>query len=433
MGYALSKDEFFKKLPSTVKKELSFVEAMDNNFFASTDPVAKNKIYGIKCSADNIDILKKSNLRVTSTGDNNDVIIDGYTIRFIKSGKKAVGSTNVTGATKTVFQEVGFLLALDALLDGKDFNPGSYSPSKRLDITADVKDVLNFLSSNKEWLDVSISGAETIIKKFGKSSLKNYTFHHDSSLFKTIRSTGKSLSGLSNLDKWNPADVYLIKGQPKLNKTNIITFNECIHNKDRDIIGISLKKGAHEALHGAIALNVILSTFKIPKLTSVPNTKDKAFKKFIHSKIKELKSHPLKSIIYVHIADEDVEKSIDDMRITSNNYFKAIPHAINFIAESGNKLTDALKYAVMAASSQSPESCSHFKLQGSHLSEMPEPLDIEILKIRLKLNGDADTVIDFKLNNVQMKLQLRSKGSLPQFIIIKTAENSKATHISKLK
>lgn len=327
-----------------------------------------------------------------------------------------------SGSDKTTLQEVAFLIMVDMLIEGC-ISLSDYVPSKRMIVKANIDDAVTFLESNADWHTSALNGAKKIISVFGASRLKKYNFHHGDKIFNEIRAIGKYLSGLSNLDKWNPADIYFIK---KWNppKDCIAKYNEYV-SMSGDVIGVSLKKGEKEALHGAIALNVVSTEFGKGKHSVKYKDKSDAFIKDTVKSLKSLKQHPMKSKIFVHSANKDFEQSLKMMEIKSANYFKSVPPSIEFLKNSGKDLERMLKFAIMHAMSISPKSCPHYKLEGAKLSKVPEPFEIEIIRIRIKINGNTDTVTDFKFNGKQMKLQLRSKGSLPQFTIIKTAENPK--------
>jgi hypothetical protein len=325
-----------------------------------------------------------------------------------------------SGDDKTTLQEVGFLLVLDMLLN-KQKTLADYKPSKRMHVKANLENVINFLETDTAWFKSVLGGAEKTIIQFGASKLRQFNFHHDDQLFNIIRKTGKDLSGLSHMDKWNPADVFLIK-KWNPDTSNIIRFNDYIFNSG-DVIGISLKKGEKEALHGALALNVVSEEFGYGKLSAKFKENNDAFKKEMSNLIKKIKSHPLKNKIYVHSDSNNISESLNNLNIESVNFFKSVPPAIEWIAKSNEDLEEMLYFAVMTAMSISPKSCSHWKLEGSKLTVMPVPSKIDLIRSRIKLNGNTDTIFDIKFNSKQIKLQLRSKGSLPQFIIIKTAEN----------
>lgn len=331
----------------------------------------------------------------------------------------------VTGAAKTVLQEVGVLVYLDTILENiKELE--NYKPSKRLSISAKIEDVIEFLQSDETWDKACKQSAETIYKNFG-SSLKNYTFHHDDNLFNTIRKIGKELSGLSNFDKWNPSDIYLVK-KWNPDTSNIIAYNNYVFNeKTLDVIGISLKKGEKEALHGAIALNVVNKKFGKPSLSVKFNKKDEKFVNEMTKLLLKIKQNKFADKIYCHTnGKKTFTDSLNNIVITSPNYFKSIPVTLEFLANAGDDLEDILKFAALSAMSISPNSCTYYKVEGNKLSIVPAgKSSIEIKRLRIKLNGDTDCIADYVYNNNQYKLQIRSKGSLPQFIVVKTAENPK--------
>jgi hypothetical protein len=352
------------------------------------------------------------------------------TILWTKTDKSKYSGIKIVGSDKTSLQEVGFLLALDSLINHKkQLDLGTYTPSKKLKCKAKYTDVLNFLAENDDWYKSSIDGAKTVSKEF--KNLSAYELHHDTTEFNNIRKTGKKLSGLSNEDKWNPSDVYLIK-KLSLPTKNIVYYNQYIFEQG-DVIGISLKKSSKEALHGAIALNVISQMFNGPKYTAKHTSMTPAAINDIIKYTKILKKSNVP--VFVHSDGNNLNEIVQKINPESKNYYKSIIPALQFLSDNVNQLEDVFKAAVLSAMSISPKSCAHYKLQGGDLSIMPSGQQlIEIIRLRIKLNGDTDTLIDFKFNGKQMKLQLRSKGSLPQFIIVKTAENPSGLYnISQMK
>lgn len=341
--------------------------------------------------------------------------------------------SKTSGASdKTTLQEVGFLVALDMLLDNKD-KLEEYVPSKRMNVVAKIEDVIAFLDLNPDWFKSSVDGAKVCIERFGKSTLMNYSFHHDTNMFNDIRKTGKKLSKLSNLDKWNPSDVYLIKNSLNISLTkykDIIEYNQFIHGND-DIIGISLKKSQKEALHGAISLNVVAKQYNISNFSVKYNSKNSRFMSDMEKMLKEIKKSKFSNKIFVHSPTGKIKTDLESLKIESTNYYKSVPVALEFLSKIGNNLENAIKYAIIHAMSMSPLSCGHYKIEGSKFSVVPEKFTLTIDRIRIKLNGNTDTIFDFTFNNKKMKLQLRSKGSLPQFIVIKTSDS--ATDIINIK
>lgn len=129
----------------------------------------------------------------------------------------------------------------------KEYSPADLKMAyKGSDVDEPLEGVLNKLTP--EWRDSCIIGAEALYKKYGK---KNYTFHRGSTwvdalekLFKRLNANDKAFS---NINKWSPADIYMISPTGlaiKLDAAkNIVELNGMLLAALRkgDIIGVSLK------------------------------------------------------------------------------------------------------------------------------------------------------------------------------------------------
>ena len=115
-------------------------------------------------------------------------------------------------------------------------------------IDTTFQSILNDLPD--DWINSSISGANSLFRKFGGKG--NFTFHRGSTQVNLIESTftriNKEEKAFGNLNKWSPADIYIIKNGSNLNAIakeatlkglNIKMFNLIENN---DVIGVSLKK-----------------------------------------------------------------------------------------------------------------------------------------------------------------------------------------------
>lgn len=114
------------------------------------------------------------------------------------------------------------------------------------DVDDDLSRILNELP--KEWRDSCILGAEELHKAFkGKS----YTFHRGSQWVEQLEKKFKSLNSkekaFSNVNKWSPADIYMVSPVGKTLKLedaeSIAELNSMLTEalKNKDIIGVSLK------------------------------------------------------------------------------------------------------------------------------------------------------------------------------------------------
>jgi hypothetical protein len=115
-------------------------------------------------------------------------------------------------------------------------------------IDTSFQSILNDLPD--DWINSSIAGANSLFRKFrGKA---NFTFHRGSTQVNLIESTftriNKEERAFGNLNKWSPADIYMISNSANLNQIsgeatlkglNIRMF-ELIKNSQ--VIGVSLKK-----------------------------------------------------------------------------------------------------------------------------------------------------------------------------------------------
>jgi len=335
---------------------------------------------------------------------------------------------------KTSLQEVGVLVILDALLENSSFSKDdllAYKASSRMNTDTDIHSVLLFLKDDKSWFNACMNSAQAILSKFG-AKLSSYEIHHGSALFKKIREHGKKLSNL-NFDKWNPSDVYFISKYPDFSINDIIEWNSHIFNEDQFIIGISLKKSDDAALHGSIALGVIMKRFGLSSSTPLQIKDKKLTEKDINTLLKHLNSTnsniKAKSNCMLTTEKKSISDSLRNAELESDNWGKSIPIILDFMSQLNENWEMVLKHMIFSAMSVDVLSCTHWKTSGSGIKIIPEfaPTynDISIDVLVYKFNGDTDLVINFTYFGKQMKAQMRSKGSLPQLnIISKSAKDT---------
>ena len=123
--------------------------------------------------------------------------------------------------------------------------------------TATMEEVCKFLQDNSNWLNTSISTANTLYSEYKGG---DYKFYRGEGIvegieehFKGVNRTAKTTegdSGFSNLNKWTPADIYLCDRQSERNMLNEIkkkktfaTLNPLIETylDKKNLVGISLK------------------------------------------------------------------------------------------------------------------------------------------------------------------------------------------------
>jgi hypothetical protein len=218
---------------------------------------------------------------------------------------------------------------------------------------------------------------------------------------------------------------------------NIKSYNKYI-GENNDVIGISLKKNAYESLHGSYSLFHLAKEYDI-KLTEPRQIFDSCSKKLMYNYFKKIQKH-LKFPCFVYEYKEGLcaIQQIQQIQPRSKNFTKSILPSFEFlsiVAENDLDLGNIIKFALLTSMGISQNSCSHYKAEGCKItviSNIYKP-EIEIERVRIKINGETDTIFDIKINGVCAKLQLRSKGSLPQFIYIKTRDKLKGITIKNIK
>ena len=116
------------------------------------------------------------------------------------------------------------------------------------DVTAKLDEIM---SLGKDWQESSWAGANEIFNKVGG---KGWTFVRgdviiDDGAVKNAFNRVKSQTNLSSEDKWNPADIWMVKDKTKVKKhLDKETTIDCLNNAllqlriEEQLVGISLKK-----------------------------------------------------------------------------------------------------------------------------------------------------------------------------------------------
>lgn len=364
----------------------------------------------------------------------------GYLIKVVKTGSTDL---EATGSTQTAWQESGVLLYLD-----NDLKPlENYKPTARLHVGKDeresntiVEETLAFLERNvNNWNDICLNTARQIAKKV--PNYQQYEFHRGSVLFNTIKNKGLKLTGLKRVssDKWNPSDIFLIKkGVDVLSKIkqmeNVVQINQYLAEFD-EVIGVSLKKGDTDAAHGAISLDnvVAMQSLGQPLTTSTSLEKNK---QSIYNNLKKVHHSAIANLVEITKCSEyNLKQAIDQLNPKSDNFNKSFPPAIEFltrICADVQHANDVITMAYLTAVSKHPLSCPHYKADGTKivLIDHDQASDVKLNKIIVPLNGDTNVIFALTVDGKGIKLQLRSKGSKPQFIVLKETVSATGKHLS---
>lgn len=365
----------------------------------------------------------------------------------------------MAAGNKTDNQEIGTAIWLVIIRDNNKKSLWQYD-AKELEKTiiakpGAVKNALEFLKEEeskkgKNWSQSCKTQAEGIIKllKQKGKSLSDYgNVHQDGDFFNKIRKKGKDFiknaKGLKTPDKWNPSDIYLTKNgfQSILNVKTLAELNSKLAEFD-SVIGVSLK--GMDALHGASSLS---STFaymglKEPKVEKWATKKDAPLsdnhKNKLKTLLKEVKAASTGAAITPKLFfgksnrklkdSKDANYLVNQIVTTSDNWGQSVPPTLQYLKEIPSKLWFEFAFwGYCVATSRVSESASHFKVDGAGHTEIIETADIKLFKCntcRIEMSGQTGVIFDANYGGENIKLQIRSKGSLPQMMVIKTSENA---------
>ena len=418
----------------------------DVQYYKGYEPILLAELN--KCKVP-FEIIEKSSDKFIKTQD----------IRFKQTGKAIESYWKSTGSrNKTNNQEIGVGIWILILSNRgqtlEDFVKNKLEKQLVCDNKEDIKKALDFLKASQNtpngWNQQCKTSAEVVIKNLG--NLSGYQVHQGGDFFNSLRKKGSSLSDL-NPDKWNPSDIYLVKGNYKsaLASKSIEELNSKL-NKFDDIIGISLK-GA-EALHGAASLGTIFKKLKIKdpnvskwdvKTDSNLDEKQKKDLKELLSKIKK-QSKSCNYDVGVFISSKskveksnDIDTLINNLKVESSNWGQSLPITLGYLCElkTPEQWNKFIFRAYCVAGSKTFESASYYKVEGNgHFEKCVPGLDEKKFKCnrcRIEISGGTAVIFDAEYDGTALKLQFRSKGSRPQMIVIHTSETSWFKPLSELK
>ena len=192
----------------------------------------KNKL----SKAKNIEFTTKTNQKIPLT-------------KIKKNAEFGGAGGSGLGAKGTAIAESLHALYAQALFDyGSTSTDALTKASKTIDVTESLKDML---SMPDDWIKSAEASAKIILSNF--KSGKKVRFHRGSKWVKTLEETFNRLnkqhgSAFSDINKWSPADIYLISdagSKIDFNKAkNLTDLNSMMFSalKSKDVVGISLKK-----------------------------------------------------------------------------------------------------------------------------------------------------------------------------------------------
>ena len=187
-------------------------------------------------------------------------------IKKNKAGKKLGYNTDITSVQESA---VCHMLALGMKNKNKDFKSiieyiditskediqkDLLSVQDKYDCDSDISNTIIMIKEEKRW---KISIAATVAKLFSEFKFKSSSVFHRGTLDSQIKRHGAILAGVAKDDKWNPADIWVIKKGSKevqkfLKADSLSVANDIINDNIgkgtyKEFFGISLKQTKNPA------------------------------------------------------------------------------------------------------------------------------------------------------------------------------------------
>lgn len=259
----------------------------------------------------------------------------------------------------------------------------------------------------------------------------NYKIYHKSKAFSYIKETAKKIlseGGIKcQVDKWNPADIFIIRDNFSIQKTaDINEYNDQFNNFN-NIVGISLKKSENGALHGSAGLTTIeqlidAKSKNFSKCVGVGNYGNKDGKEFLKEYIKDiqlLKTHCGKVVCYIDKTKNTLEDTMNSLT-TDKGWKKCYMDLLDFLLKYRNGLDSAMTYIYNFANSTVDFSAPHYKVMGKNVVKVePKMKNVEVVGIHIPLSDVRFIWLELNVDGEKkwMKGRPKNKGTKPQFMI----------------
>lgn len=168
----------------------------------------------------------------------------------LKGGGSGAGAalTKLSESSQALYAALAFH-AKGGKIDSSDLSPSNFNIAKN---HTDTDESFNSMVNNlpEDWIKSCIVGANKLYEVYGNNG--RYTFHRGSRLVDQIEkyawSIIKSEGAFGNLNKWSPADIYMVRNDfdisTLLSEKTLKGLNNAMYEniKDGKLIGVSLKK-----------------------------------------------------------------------------------------------------------------------------------------------------------------------------------------------
>lgn len=240
-----------KELKKHVPVDVSFVtdHLKDGEFFGDDKKITtRTKVYQIKVNKQKAANLKSPlrKLGYAFSGDKVSINVGEFNIVLMKSGK----TSGASDGASTTMQELASLRIIKEGIKHKK----RFKTVKAMATAPVYKDLVEIYPGiNDVWMKGLLAQHVMMNKKFGNCRFDEY--NRDGGFMDFISKHIKIRYGIAKKDSWNPADIWLIKGEKKVreeinNTTSIQQLNDLMRKQyhERRCVGISLK-----AISGASA------------------------------------------------------------------------------------------------------------------------------------------------------------------------------------
>lgn len=303
---------------------------------------------------------------------------------------------------------------------------GDFKP----EITQNGCESIRAFLSEKNNLKDSYQCALGVKKVFEDSKMDgNFEILHKSKAFNFIKETAKKILENSGIkcqpDKWNPADIFIIKeGFSVKSFDDINEYNKQFNNFD-NIVGISLKKSENGALHGSAGLSNVeklLDSKNFEKCKGVGDYVDKDGRGFFRGyirDIKELQNKCNKVICYIDKSQKNTLSAISSLT-TDEGWKRCYVDLLDFLLKYRLELDNAMTYLYNFANSTLDFSAPHYKVMGDSFKPVtPKMKNVKVVGIHIPLSDVRFIWLELDVEGEKkwMKGRPKNKGAKPQFMI----------------
>lgn len=223
----------------------------------SNEYALKGNTYVVYTNDDRVPYLKKladriKGARYSPTGASSVGEVRFQNFKVLAKKPKGSGGGSGAGAYVTALAESGQCYYCAAAWYGKDFTDATLrNTAKYVEADIGVEEVIKNLPDH--WIDSCASSAKVLKSYLGS---KRFRFHRGSLLVKQLVDVfnvlNKRQKFFSNINKWSPADIWLVSEGTKLtfdfedfNGLNAFLLKSA---KSKDFIGVSLKQAKNPSI-----------------------------------------------------------------------------------------------------------------------------------------------------------------------------------------